>query len=211
MYEMSEGINTVMLQGELVWPEMKYVGTGKALLRGKVKIPSLDAKTGEQRFTFIRIVAWEEFAEYMNSLPPKANIRLSGRIQERSFENREGQKQTSTEVVVDGVEPVESSEGENTFVLQGELMWPEVKSVGDRQTSLLRAKVRVPYIKQDGTEGNSYVRITAWGEDADGLGAVGEGGGVKVTGHIQDRSWTDPKTGQKRIFTDIIVTNYTGV
>ena len=207
---MSNGINTVILQGEICWPELKYVGNDKALYRAKLKIPSSDFKTGEERHTFIRIVAWEQFAEYMDSLAPRTKVRVSGRIQERSYENREGQKQTSTEVILEGVEVVETEQGENSFTLQGQIVWPDLKSVGDRQTSLFRSKVKIPYIKHDGTPGNSYVRITAWGDEADGLSALGEGSNVKVTGHIQDRSWNDPRTGQKKTFTDIVVTNYTG-
>lgn len=207
---MVDGINTAVLQGEIVWPEMKYVSTGKALYKAKLKIPSSDYRTSQESFTYVRIVGWEDFAEYLNSLAPQSRIRVSGRIQERSFENREGQKQTMTEVIVDGVELAETEKGENTFVLQGELVWPDFKHVGERQTPLLRAKVKVPYVKQDGTPGNSYVRITSWNEDAEGLASLGEGATVKVSGHIQDRTWTTP-TGQKRVFTDAIVTNFTGV
>lgn len=206
---MSDGINAVMLQGELSWPELKYLDSGKAIFTAKVKIPSADFKTGEERHSLVKIVAWEEIAEYMGSLAPRTKVRVSGRLQERSFTNKEGQKQSVTEVVLDGVEVVETAQGENSFTLLGEIVWPELKRVGDRQTSLLRAKIKVPYTKFDGTPGNSFVRITAWDDLADGLAAAGEGARVQVSGHIQDRTWV-AETGQKRVFTDNVVTNFTG-
>ena len=208
---MTDGINSVIVQGELFYPELKYTGSGKALFKAKVKIPSLDQHTGEERACFLRITAWEEFAEYLGSLAKGANIKASGRIQERSFENREGKKQSVTDIVIDGVEEVTSDEGLNQFVLQGEVVWPDFKQVGERQSSLFKSKVKIPFYREDdpSTLRHAYVRITAWDENADGLSGVAEGQFVKVSGHIQDRSWTNPETGQKRTFTDSIVTNYT--
>lgn len=200
---MSDGVNNVILQGELSWPELKYTNTGKALFKAKIKIPA-----GDNKSSYLRIVAWEEFAEYLNSLAPNSRVRVSARIQERSFQNKDGDKQISTDLVVDGVETVSSTDGANYFLLQGEIAWPELKQVGERQTSLFRSKVRIPYTKNDGSSGASYVRITAWDEMADGLGALGEGAYVQVSGHIQDRTWNTP-TGQKKVFTDAVVTNFT--
>lgn len=205
---MTDGINSVLLQGELCWPELKYTGAGKPLFKAKVRIPTANQHTGETQNAYLRITAWDEFAEYLNSLAPKTNVRVSGRIQERSFTNKEGKRQAVTDIVVDGVEAVEVPDGENQFVLQGEIVWPELKTVGERGTSLFKSKVKIPFVKQDGTLGSSYIRITAWDDIAEGLNSVGEGGVVKVSGHIQDRSFTGDN-GQKRVFTDAVVTNFT--
>jgi len=206
---MSEGINSVILQGELCWPELKYTQNGNALMKAKIKIPTTDDRSGEARSSYLRITAWAEFAEYLNSLPPRSNIRVSARIQERSFVNREGNKQKVTDLVVDGVETVESADGNNQFLLQGEVRWPELKYVGQGQsTPLFKGKLRIPFVKDDGSPGNAYVQVTAWDEIAEQLGQVGEGNFVKVTGHIQDRTWEAPN-GQKRVFTDAVVTNFT--
>ena len=204
---MSNGINSVLLQGELCWPELKYTANGKPLLKAKIRIPTTDQRSGEDRSAYLRITAWDEFAEYLNTLPQRTNVRVSGRIQERSFTNREGRKQNVTDIVVDGAEVVETPVGENQFVLQGEVRWPELKQVGEKGNSLFKCKIRAPYVREDGSVGNSYVKITAWDELADGLGAFGEGQFVKVSGHIQDRTWTD-QAGQKRVFTDAVVTNF---
>lgn len=208
---MVEENNSVILQGEICWPELKYTNSGKALFKSKLRIPTTDQRSGEARESYLRITAWEDFAEYLNSLPQGSSVRVSGRIQERSFTNREGRKQNVTDIVVNGVEAVEGGEGENFFLLNGTLQWPELKHVGERGTPLFKAKVKVPYFREDDPETlrHSYVRITAWDDLAESLAQVGEQGAVKVTGHIQDRKWTDTRTGQNRIFTDAVVTNFT--
>ncbi len=206
-----EGINSVELQGELCWPELKYNNSGKALFKGKVRIPTTDQRSGEDRESYLRITAWEDFAEFLNSLPARARVRVSGRIQERSFTNREGRKQNITEIIVNGAEQVDSEEGINRFHLRGEIVWPELKQVGERGTNLFKSKVIVPFYREDDPEHTflkkAYVRITAWDELAEGLGSAGEGTVVDATGHIQERSWT-ADNGQKRIFTDAVVTNF---
>ncbi len=207
---MTDGINHVMLQGELCWPELKYTGSGKALFKGKVRIPTTDQRTGEERQSYLRITAWEELAEYLNTLEARTWVRVSGRIQERSFTNREGKRQNVTDIVVDGVETVDSNEGINQFVLQGEVVWPEMRQVGERGTNLFKSKVKIPFFREDDPSNlrHAYIRITAWEDLAEGLDAVGEGNFVKVSGHIQDRTWT-ADNGQKRVFTDAVVTNFT--
>ena len=204
-----EGINNVELQGELCWPELKYTNTEKALFKAKIKIPSVNDRSGESQDTYLRITAWEEFALFLDSLDKHARVRVSGRIQERSFTNRDGKKQNVTEIIVNGAEQVESDEGINRFHLQGELVWPDLKQVGERGSNLFRSKVIIPFYREDdpNTLKKAYVRITAWDELAEGLAEAGEGSLVEVSGHIQERSWT-AENGQKRVFTDAVVTNF---
>ncbi len=206
---MQEGINNVVLQGELCWPELKYTQSGKALYKAKLKIPVEVQRSGDSNSSYMRIVAWEEFAEYFNTLPPKSCVRISGRIQERSYNTRDGQRRSSTEIIVEGAELVETEEGENTFYLKGEIVWPELKKVGVNDTSLFKSKIIVHYFREDDPETprKSYVKITAWNELADDLGALAEGAEVEVSGHMQERSWDAPD-GTKRTFTDAVVTNF---
>ena len=208
---MQEGINNVVLQGELCWPELKYTQSGKALYKAKIRIPVED-RNGEPNSAYMRIVAWENFAEYFNTLSPKARVKISGRIQERSYTTKDGQRRSSTEIIVEGVEPVEVETGENTFYLKGSLIWPELKKVGVNDSSLFKSKVVIPYFREDDPETprKSYVKITAWNELADDLGALPEGADVEVSGHMEERSWDAPD-GTKRTFTDAIVTNFVPV
>lgn len=208
---MQEGINNVVLQGELCWPELKYTQSGKALYKAKIRIPVED-RAGEPNSAYMRIVAWEDFAEYFNTLPPKSRVKVSGRIQERSYNTKDGQRRSSTEIIVEGVETVEDEAGENTFYLKGEIIWPELKKVGINDSSLFKSKVVIPYFREDDPETprKSYVKITAWNELADDLGALPEGAAVEVSGHMEERSWDAPD-GTKRTFTDAIVTNFVPV
>ena len=203
-----EGINNVELQGELCFPELKYTSSGKELFKAKIKIPTTDQYSGDGRESYVRITAWEQFAVYLDSLPPHARVRVSGRIQERSFQNRDGNKQNITEIIINGAEQVESEEGINRFHLRGTLIWPELKQVGNG-TSLFKSKVVVPFYREDAPDvlKKAYIRITAWDELAENLGSYGEDVAVDLSGHIQERSYTPP-SGQKRIFTDAVVTNY---
>ena len=206
---MQEGINNIVLQGELCWPELKYTQSGKALYKAKLRVPVEDQRSGDANSTYMRIVAWEDFAEYFNTLPPKTRVRVSGRIQERSYNTRDGQRRSSTEIVVEGVETVEDESGENIFYLKGEIVWPDFKKVGPNDSSLFKSKLIIHYFREDDPETprKSYVKITAWNELADDLSALDEGAVVEVSGHMQERSWEDAE-GNKRVFTDAIVTNF---
>ena len=206
---MNEGINTVILSGELLWPELKYTGNGKPLFKAKLKMPVADTRTGETKDSFLRITAWDEFAEALGALPARSKVRVSARIQERSYTDKNGQRKSSTDLVVDGMETTSEEMGSNDFMLQGELVWPEFKTVGEKQTPLFKAKVKIPEPSRT-TPGEfrfSYVRITAWDDIAEGLSSLSSPF-VRVSGHIQERDWVDPRTTQKRIFTDAVVTNF---
>jgi len=208
---MTVGTNSAVLQGSIMWPELKYTNSGKALFKCKLKIPTTDERSGDARESLLRITAWEDWAEWLGSLSQGTVIKANTRINERSY-THEGKKRNVTDLVVDSAEVVEegANEGANFFVLEGTLQWPELKNVGERGTPLFHAKVKIPYFRADDPETlrNSYVRITAWDELAEQLALVGEQGSVKVSGHIQERKWNAPD-GQTRVFTDAVVTNFT--
>jgi single-stranded DNA-binding protein len=208
--KMTVGINSVVLQGSIEWPELKKTSGGKSLFKAKLKIPTTDQRSGDARETLLRITAWEDWADWLGSLPRGTVIKANTRINERSYVH-EGQKRNVTDLVVDSAEIVENStEGANFFVLEGTLQWPELKNVGETGTPLFHAKVKIPYYRADDpdTLRNSYVRITAWDELAEQLALVGDQGAVKVSGHINERKWNAPD-GQTRVFTDAVVTNFT--
>ena len=206
---MVEGINNVILQGEVYWPELKYTDSGKSLYKAKIKIPVEDQRSGDSNSSFMRITAWEDFADYLDSLPARSKVRVSGRIQERSYTTRDCQRRNTTDIVVNGVEATEEEVGENVFHLRGEIVWPDFKQVGERGTSLFKSKLIIPFFREDDPETlkKAYIKITAWDQLADDLNALGEGAIVEVSGHMQERSWTAPD-GNKRVFTDAVVTNF---
>jgi len=205
-----DGINTVVLQGELLYPELKYTASGKALFKAKLRIPVTN-RGGEPKDSFLRITAWEEFAEALGALPPNSRVRISARINERSYTDKAGQKKATTDIVVDGLESTTDPTGANDFMLQGEIVWPDYKMVGDRQTPLFKAKIKIPEPSRTnpGETRYCYVKITAWDTLAEGLNVLANSSPfVRVTGHVQERDWLDPRTNQKRVFTDAVVANY---
>jgi len=208
---MTVGTNSAVIQGAIKWPELKQTSGGKSLFKCKIGIPTTDQRSGDARESVLRITAWEDWAEWLGSLPEGTIIKANTRINERSYVH-EGKKRNVTDLVVDSAEVVENSnEGVNLFVLEGTLQWPELKKVGpSKDTSLFHAKVKVPYYRADDPETlrHSYVRITAWDELAEQLDQIGEQGAVKVSGHVQERKWNAPD-GQTRFFTDAVVTNFT--
>ena len=52
--------------------------------------------------------------------------------------------------------------------------------------------------------GGEFIPLDDLAED---LGTAGDGTVVEITGHIQERTWQPPE-GQKRTFTDAVVTNF---
>jgi hypothetical protein len=78
-------------------------------------------------------------------------------------------------------------EGENFVTLVGKLMYPSLKNVGEKNTSLLNAKLAIP--TSNGGEKNQYVKISAWGSTALNLGSIAENTFIKIHGHIEERSY----------------------
>ncbi len=65
---MTEGTNSAVLQGAIMWPELKYTNSNKALFKCKLKIPTTDQRSGDARESLLRITAWEDWAEWLNGL-----------------------------------------------------------------------------------------------------------------------------------------------
>lgn len=98
--------------------------------------------------------------------------------------------------------------GENFVSLTGKIVYPELKTVGVNNTSLLNAKIAIPT-----ANGNSqYVKITAWNTLAEDLSKVESNQFVKIHGHIEERSY-DGKCKHcsgydKKFWTSVVVDNF---
>ena len=102
---MKNYINYVELVGHLgADPEIVKIGNGKSLVKFSLATnePYKDKEGNFQDITqWHRIVAWGGLAERMASKLIKGNhILINGRIQHSSWENKEGQKQYGTDIVV---------------------------------------------------------------------------------------------------------------
>lgn len=97
-------INNVVLMGRLVaTPELRNTQNGIAVTSFTLAVERSFARAGEQRQAdFINCVAWRNSAEFISRYFQKGSmIAVTGSIQTRNYEDKNGNKRTATEVVVD--------------------------------------------------------------------------------------------------------------
>ena len=101
-------MNKVVLVGNLVRdPEMRTTQSGIACCNFTVAVSRKysNQQTGQREADFINCVAWRQTAEFVQKYFSKGNkIGLSGSLQTRSYDARDGSKRYVTEVLVDDVE-----------------------------------------------------------------------------------------------------------
>ena len=93
-------MNYVCLLGRLTAePELKRTQTGKDVLSFTLAV---DRGYGDKKATdFLSCVAWEHTARFVNQYFRKGSlIAVEGSIQTRSYEDKNGNKRTATEIVV---------------------------------------------------------------------------------------------------------------
>jgi single-strand DNA-binding protein len=101
---MSRGLNKVMVIGHLGKdPEMRYTPSGRPVTTFTVAVSrSWNTADGERRTEteWFNIVAWGNLAEICKQYLYKGQqVYIEGRLQTRRWEDKEGQKHTSVEVV----------------------------------------------------------------------------------------------------------------
>ncbi|MBE3550058.1 MAG: Single-stranded DNA-binding protein [Brockia lithotrophica] len=99
-------INRVVLVGRLVRdPNMRYTQNGVAVTTFTLAVdrPFVGAD-GDRKADFISIVAWRKLAEIVGeNLKKGRQVAVEGRLQSRSYENRDGQRVYVTEVVAENI------------------------------------------------------------------------------------------------------------
>lgn len=101
---MSRGLNKVMIIGRLGRdPEMRYTPSGKPVTTYSVATSrSWNTSEGERRTEteWFNVVAWGSLAEICKQYLTKGQqVYVEGRLQTRHWEDAEGNKHTSTEIV----------------------------------------------------------------------------------------------------------------
>ena len=101
---MSRGLNKVMVIGHLGKdPEMRYTPSGRPVTTFSVAVSrSWNTADGERRSEteWFNIVAWGNLAEICKQYLHKGQqVYIEGRLQTRRWEDKEGQRHTSVEVV----------------------------------------------------------------------------------------------------------------
>jgi single-strand DNA-binding protein len=106
---MAAGVNKVILIGNLGRdPELRYTQSGQAVANFSLATSEQFSKkdgTRDERTEWHRIVAWGRTAELCAQYLSKGRtVYVEGRLQTREWENKEGQKQRTTEVVAQSVQ-----------------------------------------------------------------------------------------------------------
>jgi single-strand DNA-binding protein len=103
-----KGLNSVRLIGNLgTDPEMRETPSGKLittfLMATSRKYPSQDGMLAEET-TWHNIVCWDRLAENVNSALNKGSaVYLEGRISNRQWEGKDGQKHYRTEIIASDI------------------------------------------------------------------------------------------------------------
>jgi len=105
-------LNNVVLVGRLVRePELKYTpGNGVPVANFTIAVDRpYKSDDGEKEADFIPIVVWRKQAENCaNYLNKGSLVAVTGRLQIRSYENKEGEKRKVAEIVADNVRFLDS-------------------------------------------------------------------------------------------------------
>lgn len=109
-------MNTITLLGRLTKnPEARYTSTGKAvtLFTLAVNRPYTNSD-GQREADFINCQAWGKTAEVVGNHVSKGDrLLVEGRLQIRSYTDKEGVKRYATEVIVNRVEFIEQKKDSN--------------------------------------------------------------------------------------------------
>ena len=108
-------MNKVIILGRLTAnPEIRYTQAGKAVASLTLAVSK---PFGAEGADFINCVAWEKLGEIIaNNLSKGSQVLVEGRIQNRSYENNQGEKRSVTEVVINNIEFVGSKKKNETNV-----------------------------------------------------------------------------------------------
>jgi single-strand DNA-binding protein len=101
--------NSVTLVGNITRePELRFTGGGKGVASFGLAVNRRFQVNGEwqEKVSFFNIVAWDTLGENAAaSLHKGTRIIVNGRLEQREYETREGEKKTVVEIVADEIGP----------------------------------------------------------------------------------------------------------
>lgn len=108
-------MNKVILIGRLVAdPNLRYTQSGHAVTNFTVAVDrQFSSRGGEKETDFIDVVTWRKLAEVCaNHLTKGRLVAVEGRLQIRSYEDKEGIRRKVAEIVADQVQFLDSAKGQ---------------------------------------------------------------------------------------------------
>ncbi len=101
--------NSVTLVGNITRePELRFTGGGKGVASFGLAVNRRYQMNGEwqEKVSFFNIVAWDSLGENAAaSLHKGHRIIVTGRLEQRDYETREGEKRTVVEIIADEIGP----------------------------------------------------------------------------------------------------------
>lgn len=115
--------NKVILCGNLVeTPELKQTTSGVPVTNFRIAVARPYKKEGQQEADFMSVIAWRSTAEFVcRNFTKGRGILLCGRLQQRSWEDNEGNRHSVLEVVAEEITFVDKKpEGQAVAKNEGE-------------------------------------------------------------------------------------------
>ena len=96
-------MNKIEILGRLVKdPELRTTSSGTPVTSFTLAVNRKFSKDGDRQADFFNIVAWQKSAEFAYKYFKKGQqIAVVGRLENRSWEDKEGQKRVSTEIIAE--------------------------------------------------------------------------------------------------------------
>ncbi|MCD7133491.1 single-stranded DNA-binding protein [Limosilactobacillus balticus] len=109
-------LNRTILTGRLTRdPELRYTTSGTAVVQATIAVDrQFKNQQGEREADFINLVIWRKAAENFANFTHKGSlVGIDGRIQTRTYENKQGQRVYVTEINVDSFSLLEPRQENN--------------------------------------------------------------------------------------------------
>lgn len=110
--EESDGVNVCMLIGRLTAdPELRYTASGVAVTTFTLAVDRQKQKDREKETDFINIVVWQKLGELCAQYLKKGRLAaVEGRLQIRSYQNKEDRKVWVAEIIANQVQFLDRGE-----------------------------------------------------------------------------------------------------
>lgn len=127
-------LNRIALQGRLVRdPELRQTTTGKGVTSFSIACDrGRKGNNGNSLVDWIEVVAWDHTAEFVCKYFRKGQmIIIDGRLQSRSYKDRNGNNRTAIEVVADNVNFGGDKPRQDAPTVSPEPQFDEIEDNGD--------------------------------------------------------------------------------
>ncbi len=208
------GVNKVILVGNAGRdPEVRYLPSGNSV--ANFTLATSDNRSNkdgqrEERTEWHRIVAFGELSDLCAKSVSKGKpVYVEGRLQTRQWDDKEGNKRTTTEIVASQVQVLGDGGDVNKAVLIGRVeKAPEVRQLSSgRDVANFNLITTSSRPNGEGEERAETHRLVAFGKTAEICGKyLTPGKLIYIEGRIQTREWQD-REGQSRQTTEFIVNN----